>query len=449
MNAPERIVRRAAVVGAGLAGLTAAWRLRQAGFDVAVYEREARASGRVKSVRVGDCTIDTGATVFLAAYREALALIREMGLENELEPVRGKIVVPRDGRLHEIDPDAPLSAAMTGVVGWRSKLALLKLAARFWKLRPLLNFETLGSARGQDGETLADFAHRLPPELYEYLLNPALKFLYLHDGAAGSVIELLWWMHATGAGKPRSLKRGTRSLIDALVDRLHVQTNVEVRAVRRTGEGVQLDLRRSGGMDEQVSADACVVAVPAPIAERICVDGLTSFQREFLTSRRYDPSIQVSFCTRRRPAREALMFLIPDSLNADVATVIFGHHIGRERAPPERGIVNAYLLKSWSERHAQVSDEDTMRAAQAVVRALVPEVDDCVGWNVQRWPHTAAVTAPGDCERMHRFEQEADPRSPIQLIGDYQVQASMNVAVAGGNRVAQRLAAACPSIRHD
>jgi protoporphyrinogen oxidase len=183
----------------------------------------------------------------------------------------------------------------------------------------------------------------------------------------------------------------------------------------------------------------CVVAVPGPVAARVCEDGLTDAQRQFLASRRYDASIQVSFCTRQRPALDALMFLVPDSCNAHIATIILAHHIGLNRAPLDRGIVNVYFMRAWSERHADQPDEAVMCAAQAEVRSLIPEVDDLVGWHVQRWPYTAAVTEPGDCERMQRFEADVDPASPIQVIGDFQVQASMNVAVANANRAAQRL----------
>ena len=56
--------RRAVVAGAGIAGLTAAYRLQQAGWGVEVFEAEPRAGGRVETiVRQGYC-VDTGATAF-------------------------------------------------------------------------------------------------------------------------------------------------------------------------------------------------------------------------------------------------------------------------------------------------------------------------------------------------------------------------------------------------
>ena len=427
---------RAAVVGAGLAGLTAAWRLQQAGFSVQVFERETRVGGRTRSILLDSCTVDTGATVFLSSYVESLALLEDMGLTGELEPVHGEAVIPREGRLHNLSLDAPLKAMFTGVVGWGSKLALLKLAMRFMKLHGSLNFESLGAARGEDGETLAQYCRRsFPPEVYDYLLNPALKFLYLHDGDSGSLIELLWWMAAAGVEPPRSLRRGTSSLCDALASQLTVQTGVEVSAVRRHGESVEVVV------GEQVQTfDACVMAVPASVAADLCAEVLDPSQRRFLRERRYDRTMTVSLCTRERPPGSTLMVMMPDGASRALATVIHGHTIGKARVPPDRGIINAYFMKEWSERHWDLDDDAVVRAAQEEVARFAPQVRELRASNVQRWEYSAAISEPGDCALIAQFEQGLDERSPIRFIGDYRVQASMNVAVVGGNRAAAGLA---------
>jgi hypothetical protein len=122
-----------------------------------------------------------------------------------------------------------------------------------------------------------------------------------------------------------------------------------------------------------------------------------------------------------------------------MATIIFGHRIGASRVPADRGIVNAYFMKHWSEPRWSERDDAIVRAAQAEVLPLVPEVGDLRAANVQRWSHSAAISNVGDCAAAADFEADVDPASPIQFTGDYQVQASMNVAVANANRVARRL----------
>jgi oxygen-dependent protoporphyrinogen oxidase len=70
----------AAVIGAGLSGLTAAYRLAQRGWEVDVFERAEAVGGRTRTVRAGGYTIDTGASALSSSYNASLALVAEVGL---------------------------------------------------------------------------------------------------------------------------------------------------------------------------------------------------------------------------------------------------------------------------------------------------------------------------------------------------------------------------------
>ncbi|RYZ07073.1 MAG: FAD-binding protein [Myxococcales bacterium] len=76
----ERVV----VVGAGLAGLAVAARLRAAGREVLVLEASARAGGQVHTWREGALTVELGAEGFVARSRAVPALCARLGLEGEL-----------------------------------------------------------------------------------------------------------------------------------------------------------------------------------------------------------------------------------------------------------------------------------------------------------------------------------------------------------------------------
>ena len=58
------------VLGAGIAGLTCAWRLQQAGHQVEVLERERTPGGRMRSERRGGYVVDRGAQFIASGYRE-------------------------------------------------------------------------------------------------------------------------------------------------------------------------------------------------------------------------------------------------------------------------------------------------------------------------------------------------------------------------------------------
>lgn len=73
--------RRVAVIGAGLAGLSTAFRLGQQGYQVCVFEAAPQAGGRARGVLHPSTTLDNGQHLCLGAYHATLALLRDAGLD--------------------------------------------------------------------------------------------------------------------------------------------------------------------------------------------------------------------------------------------------------------------------------------------------------------------------------------------------------------------------------
>ena len=69
-------MKRVIVVGAGAAGLAAAVRLRHAGYDVALYEKEPQVGGKMSRITGAGFTFDVGPTIVMmpALYREVFEL---------------------------------------------------------------------------------------------------------------------------------------------------------------------------------------------------------------------------------------------------------------------------------------------------------------------------------------------------------------------------------------
>jgi squalene-associated FAD-dependent desaturase len=76
----ERLTRRVAVVGAGYAGLSAAIALARAGCAVSLFEANRVPGGRARRVEYRGTSLDNGQHLLLGAYRETLALMREVGV---------------------------------------------------------------------------------------------------------------------------------------------------------------------------------------------------------------------------------------------------------------------------------------------------------------------------------------------------------------------------------
>ena len=123
---------RVAVVGAGIAGLAAAYELQCAGIETVVMEASGRPGGKIDSSQVGGLTVDSGPDGFVARDPAASALCRRIGLGNDLvAPASGGAYVWVDGRLRPLPTRSLLgvpwtadAVAGTGIVSERGTQAL-------------------------------------------------------------------------------------------------------------------------------------------------------------------------------------------------------------------------------------------------------------------------------------------------------------------------------------
>jgi protoporphyrinogen oxidase len=116
---------RAAVIGAGVAGLTAAYRLGAAGSEVDVYERWPGLGGQAATLDVGDALLlERYYHHLFPSDRHILELYRELGLEGEIEWRASSVAIFADGRLWPFvgprdllgfRPLSPLSRVRLGV----------------------------------------------------------------------------------------------------------------------------------------------------------------------------------------------------------------------------------------------------------------------------------------------------------------------------------------------
>jgi squalene-hopene/tetraprenyl-beta-curcumene cyclase len=93
-------LERVAVVGAGLAGLSAALRFKDAGVKVELFERSRLLGGRATSFEIDGIEVDNGQHVFLSCCREFIRFARDVGMESDLrlqERFDARIL-SRDGR---------------------------------------------------------------------------------------------------------------------------------------------------------------------------------------------------------------------------------------------------------------------------------------------------------------------------------------------------------------
>lgn len=433
---------RAVVAGAGIAGLTAAYRLRQKGWEVEVFEAESRAGGRVETVEQRGYRVDTGATAFAARYPVATQLAKELGLRIvDTAPYLG---VHRDGRIRLLRLDRLIRSGLrTDLLSVSTKLRLGRVVfdVALASLRGMLSYDDLAAAAPLDIETARDYVRRLAgAEADAYFGEPITRALLLADSDKVSRVELMSGLVNAVAGRLSTLAGGQAAIIDALLSRVGtVHLSSPVRSVSDTGDGVRLEYRDSDGDTKTVEADACVVATPLPVATAICPQATTRLG-PLNDTLRFTQAINVAIGTTRPANTPAFLVQLPAAEDREICMIIVENNKASDRAPAGHGLLSVCWEMSAAAAWTQRSDDELVARALHTVLKLFPELLGSVDFTyVRRWPLALPQTRIGVYQRIAEFTSNIDPSSRIQFAGDYLSQTGQNTAVAWGNRAAANL----------
>jgi oxygen-dependent protoporphyrinogen oxidase len=274
-------VRRAAVVGGGVAGLVAARELARAGREVVLVERSPRLGGALRSGRLAGVDVDVGAEAFALTRPQTRALVADLGLDD-------RVVMPRRSDARLVLPDAVVLLP-PGLLGIPTDLSALPLEAAVGRAgvaearrrdalppTPVPPGTTLGAlVRARLGDAVLERVvapvvagvHAChPDQVRADAVVPGLVDALASKGGLAAAASSLRRAAGVPGAAVAGLDGGMTVLVDALASGLQAR-GVQVvlgrpaQVVRRTGGGWRLRLA-----DRQVEADEVVVATAAAAA---------------------------------------------------------------------------------------------------------------------------------------------------------------------------------------
>jgi monoamine oxidase len=198
-SARRRMHADVCVVGAGYAGLAAAYRLKQAGLNVIVLEARSRVGGRCWSVRMKDGTfVDFGGQWVGGTQDRFYALIKEMGCETYPSPGEDLLDLQRgiinSGEYHRVRNGTDTSFP-GGDMYFKVRSALNELAMTVDATTPW----THPDAARLDGLTFAQYLREsVEDERARKLLAAEISSVACASPEEISILHLGWLMHACG-----------------------------------------------------------------------------------------------------------------------------------------------------------------------------------------------------------------------------------------------------------
>jgi len=453
--APAARPQRVAVVGAGLAGLIAAFELMRAGHTVSVFEASERAGGRIRTRRdpFGDgLYVEEGALDFGDGYTLLHRYLTELGLETQLQSRRdgsGGCLYYLGGRLYRApagaEPDWPYALAprerRLGLAGLQGQ----HLRARSQGLaEPFTPAAMDRAARALDASTIDELARRDGA-------NDAALLLLHHDflGAdfdhVSGLQELLWWRFYSRSRSWAGLRGGNERLPAALAERLGPRLHYGARLVRLTQQraSVRLAVAHASG-SEEVEAERVVLALPFSLLREVQLDGSFSRgKRRAIEELRYESATRLYLHTRTRFWQPAQPQACADT-DLPVGAVFEGS-AGQDG---EGGILVSESTAAASRRLSALEAGERVQLGVTQVSKVFPGLTGnftaggSVCWDNEPFARGAwAYYSPGQM-RTH-FPDVARPEGRVHFAGEHTAEVYfLEGAVASGMRAAGEINAA-------
>jgi oxygen-dependent protoporphyrinogen oxidase len=455
-------MKRIVIIGGGITGLAAAYRLKKKSPDTSIQVLEAcsRPGGVLHTLRRDGYQMEGGPDCFLSDNPRVLELCRELGLSDELINTRTdhrRSFIVRGGQLHPIPEGFYLIAPSklrpflaSPILSWRGKWRVLA--------------EALLPGRPQTDESLASFVRRrLGQEALDWLAQPLLAGIYAADpetlslqatfpqfltmeSNGGVLVGLAKQGSATrnASGARYSLFVSLRSGMQTLTDRLAKELS---RETLRVGCPVQTIQKRQGAWlihfsnGGTLEADAVCLALPATHCARLLND-VDSELSGLLTSIPYSGSATIHYAYPEEAIRHPLDgsgFVMPHAEKRTVLACTFVHRKFDARVPAGYALLRAFVGGALQTDLLQLEDDELDRRVREDLETLLGIDQPPIFSQINRYPEAMPQYTLGHVRRALQFEESVLGLPGLALAGNWLHGVGIPDCIESGERAADRL----------
>lgn len=434
-------MKRIAIIGGGIAGLSAAYYLekaRRAGANLqwVLFEKSDRLGGVIQTERRDGFVIEAGPDSFLSVKPDASRLCQELGLGDQLISsndasrktyilVKGKLV-PIPHGLEFMVPTRIWPMATTPLFSFSTKL---RMAA-----------ELFSSARKDSGdESVGDFVRRhFGQEMVDRVAEPLLAGVYGGNAERLSIRAVLprfaemerqhgslvrATLKAKTLARPgtkqqplfTSLKNGMQQMVEALVAALppsSIRMRQQNLSLRPANDDWQIE---SAGLNERFQE--VLLAAPAPAAAGLLrqfhpalIEGLAKIE--------YTSSAAVALAYDQAGLPAGHGFLVPRSEGRKLMACTFVHKKFSHRVPDDKKLLRCFFSSSRMPDLLAHSDETLEQIARKELKDILGLTAEPKFARTFRWDRAMAQYETGHLERVAEMEKIIAEMPGFHIIGN-------------------------------
>lgn len=459
--APDTPTYEIIVVGAGIAGLTAAYFLQDC--HLKVLEKNNYVGGRTVSGTYQGFVYAKG-TEYLSKPEGTLAtLIQALKLQPK------EIPAPMDAHFHNNqfyygeDGMALLYIEQSSLVDYNRFVKLIQTDDQEYEEVP--NFDFTSQLADLDNLTVRQwFDKQKFPTIFYDAYNIATRGLFganLDEISALSVIPEIAFDYENAepikdigtldnSPTPTNQETGaytfltgitavTTAMTHPLQDK--IQLNATVTNISQQNDRYLITYTDNQGSTHSLAAKVVILAVPAPITLKLVPTLLSDEQKKLMQQISYASYVTVALFSEERIWDKAFDLAMPEGyFFTDVydSTWIQRHYDDSLQDQPA-GIMTIYIPpKSYQDQSLlKMTEEEILRNVYADLDKVFPGVPDkIVGYDLQRFPYAYPVMTLGAYKRLTRLHEIT--QGGLLLAGDYLIYPTFEAAVESGYLAAQK-----------
>lgn len=458
--------REVVVIGAGISGLTCAYRLKRLGVDVVLLEKSERAGGVMRTDRIDEFLIERGPNSSQGT-EELLALVEELGIIDDL--VEGDPKAPAyvyfNKRLHPV-PSGPGAFIKSNLLSARGKLRIL--------MEPLI-----GARRSSTEESVAAFARRrIGREAAERMVAPFVSGVYAGDPEALSVQAAFPRLAnlETGYGglfrgmlaKAREARRAKKSasavmdkaaparrrlvsfregmgfLPKTLAARLGEDLITEIADCEirnRASEGFAVEFNHSGN-HTRINCEQIIIATPSTVASSLIAPVSEELSR-LLDEIQYPPLaiVYLSYDIESiSTPLDGFGFLVAPVEGLNILGCVWNSSLFEGRAPRGLALLTVFIGGARNPQAARLEDAELVSTVHSELQSALGIASEPRVVGITRYERAIPQYNLGHRARVQKIESLIEEISGLRLIGNYLHGVSTGDCIKEADRVAKQVA---------
>lgn len=471
-------MKKVAIIGGGITGLTAAYELNkkssqlQEPLEIKVFEKSSIPGGVFRSEKVDGFLIEGGPDSFEMYKPAPIELAKELGIEDQVIDANEEwhtTFLYINSKLQEIPkgllglvPQNLFSLAFCPYLSWKAKF------------RAAMEFFTPPVTETNSDLSIAEFyKKRFGNEVFENMAEALFGSIYACVPETislkacwprGMEMEKQYGSLLRGMLKRRremkklsskaktstqkqasmfkSFKEGMRQLIEALVKAIPEETivlNKAVKTIKYDSENKKYNLIFEDG--ENYQADVCIVATAPSYATAEIIRELDSGIADMLLRIPFASSATVSLAYKKSEFEHPLNgfgFLVPRKEKTTVKASTWSSTKFPGRAPEDGVLVRCFVGNAQEETIVYRSDEEILNAVFTDLEKIMGVRAKPLFYRIYRWPNAMPQYILGHGERI-KFIEEREARHPgLYLVGNAYRGLGIGDCINEGRRAAQK-----------